>query len=468
MVFYCFSGLLIFGLLLAACSSGFNSTQAANLYPVEPVFKQFYDFLGGQARLGGAISPMIVKGITQEQYLENALMVYDPSLQPSQQYSLAPLGDQLGLQDQPLSNINLPSVFSVDGYIVYDSFVPLYKEMGGARYVGKPLTGVRYESDVHRVEQYFENVGFYLDLGNPRESAKLISYGRLVCGETCGQQANSPAAIVEIELPYGEPFTSTVARLGEDFTGARLAGPYKLTDGSLEVIYQNLVLYAHAEGSERAALRPILSLLGVTPEPLVTQLNNPNVMFYGIEGEFGYNVPLVFSDYIAKHGGFEIIGQPISELKAGEDGKAGQCFSNACLQYLGSGQVQPLPMGAEYKGRFYDQLSPLVQATFEQIRIEVWEEHSQISSSQEQIIYATLHAGTELLAGLQPYLEIMLPDGGASIYKFPPTDAGGQTQLMVPPVQAQNGTLIPYKVCLQGFNAGEVCTNESYMIWGNP
>lgn len=465
-----FPGFIALAVLqLAACAGGSAAgNQAANSpYLIEPVFQEFYDFLGGQARLGVALSPVIVEGNTQTQYLENALMVYNPALPPSEQYSLAPLGDQLGVWDEPLSNADLPNVLFVDGYIVYEGFVSLYKEMDGARYVGKPLTGVRYVSEQNRVEQYFENVGFYLDLNNPKAGVQLISYGRLVCGATCGQVADNPSAIIQIELPYGEPFVSTVTRLGDGFTGARIAGPYKLTDASLEVIYENVVLYANGDGSEYAAPRPILSLLGVTPEPLVTRLDNPNVMFYGIDGEYGYNVPLVFSDYIAQHGGFEIFGQPISELTPRDGGGASQCYANACLQYA-SGLVSPLPMGAEYKARFYDQPAPQVQAAFDQIRIEVWEEHSQISSSQEQIIYANLHAGSDLLAGLQPYLELTLPDGGTSIYQFPATDAGGQTQLTVPPVQGRNGTLVPYKVCLQGFNAGEVCASESYMIWGNP
>ena len=73
-----------------------------------------------------------------------------------------------------------------------------------------------------------------------------------------------------------------------------------------------------------------------------------------------------------------------------------------------------------------------------------------------------------MLAGLQPYLELSLPSGSTSIYQFPPSDAGGQTQLTLPPIRGQNGTLIPYKVCLEGFGAAAVCASESYMIWGNP
>jgi hypothetical protein len=457
---------LLLGLLLAACSANRESALPNSPYVIEPVFEEFYGFLGGPQRMGVALSPGIVEGNIQKQYLETALMVYNPELPPSEQFILAPLGEQLGVWDAPLASTDLPDVLFVDGYIVYEGFEPLYRQLGAQRYVGRPLTGVRYVADQNRVEQYFQNLGFYLNLNDPGAGVKLISYGRLVCGDGCGLQAGSPAAIIQIELPYGEPFVSTVSALGDGFVGQRLAGPYQLTDGSLEVIYENVVLYANADQSQRATPRPILSLLGVSPEPRVTRLDNPNVMFYGLDGEYGYNVPIVFSDYIAQHGGFEVFGVPIAEPKPVEGG-ASQCFANACLQYL-AGQVSPLPMGAEYKARFYDQPSPQVQAAFDQIRIEVWEGRSQVSSSESQTIFANLHAGGELLEGLQPFLELTLPKGGTTIYQFPPTDAGGQTQLSVPPVQAQNGTLIAYRVCLQGFNADQVCASESYLIWGNP
>jgi hypothetical protein len=357
-------------------------------------------------------------------------------------------------------------VMFVDGYIVYEGFEQIYQELGGPRYVGRPLTGVRYIGEQNRVEQYFQNLGFYLNLDDAKAGVKLISYGRLACGDSCAGTPSDVSAIIQIELPYGEPFISTVSYLGDGFVGQRLAGPYQLTDGSLEVIYQNLVLYANADQSQRATARPILAALGITPEPRVTRLDNPNVMFYGLDGEFGYNVPIVFNDYIAQHGGYEFFGQPISEPKPLDGGGASQCFANACLQYAG-GQVAPLPMGAEYKAHFYDQPSPQVQAAFDQIRIEVWEEHSQLTSADSQTIYANLHAGSELLAGLQPYLELTLPDGGTAIYQFPPSDAGGLTQVSVPPVVGQNGTLVPYRVCLKGYNANEICAGESYMLWGN-
>lgn len=454
---------------LGACGDGeveSDPLRAASAYPVESTFSEFYAFLGGEERLGPALSPVIYEGNVQKQYLEAGLMVYDPDLPASERYSLAPIGASLGVWDEPLANPSLPNVYFVEGYIIYEGFVSLYEEMGGQRYVGLPLTGVRYIEAQNRVEQYFENLGFFINLDEPDASAQLMNYGQVACGGSCGA-AEAPAAIVQIDLPYGEPFTSTVARLGDGFAGQRLAGPYQTADGSIEVIYENLVLYANPDSSTQASPRPILGLLGVAPEPMVTRLDNANLMFYGLSGDLGYNVPLIFTDYIEQHGGFEIFGQPISEFRVLDDGGFRQCFANACLRYLAEGRVEPLPMGAEYKAAYYDQ--PVPQLDGEQtIQIQVWEEHSQVNSSEEQIIHATLYSGTQLLEGLRPYLDLSLPGGGSSVYQFSPSDASGHTQVTVPAVSAQNGTLVPYQVCLEGLEIERVCASESYMIWGNP
>lgn len=467
-------GILLPPVLLSACGAGNDELtggarpQAA--YIVEPVFAEFYDFLGGEERLGLPLSPLHFEGQIQTQYFEAAQLVYDPSAAPSERYSLAPLGEQMDVRDEPLPNPGLPNVLFVEGYIVYEGFASLYQEMGGQRYVGKPLTGVRYIESQNRVEQYFENLGFYINLDGPSKGVQLMAYGQLACAQACGSPS-SPAAIIQIDLPYGEPFISTVSALGDALVGQRIAGPYKTADGSLEVIYENMVLFTQQADSRQATPRPILALLGVSPDAPVPRLENPNVMFYAIEGQLGFNVPLVFADYIAQHGGFEIFGAPISEVKASEDGTSSQCYANLCLRYertaLG-GEVQPMAMGLEYKRRFYDQPAPQVLDENLKIQIQVWEDHSQINSSREQVIHASLFSGNQLLEGLQPYLLLTLPNGGVNLYQFPPTDSTGHTQLTIPPVLGQNGTLVPYQVCLEGLQVQKTCATESYLIWGNP
>lgn len=459
--------LLAMGLLLAACSASRAETPTTpSPYTLEPVFADFYAFLGGPQQAGTVLSPGIVEGNIQKQYIDAGLMVYDPALPPSERVSLAPLGPQMGQWDAPLPDANLQGVLFVDGYIIYSGFETLYHQLGGARYVGRPLTGVRFIEEHSRVEQYFENLGFYINLKESQPTVRLMSYGRQVCGEGCGQPTSSPAAVIQSQLSYGEPFASAAAAINAAVLGPRLAGPYQLADGSIEVLYQNLVLYTPPEQPQAVLPRPITSLLGILPEPRANPLNNPNVSFYALDGDFGYNVLMLFDSFIRQNGDYELFGAPIQELQP-VSGGASQCFVNACLQYQ-SGQIHLLPLGAEYNTRFYDQPSPLAQAAFEQIRIEVWEARAQVSSTEGQTIYASLHANGELLQGLQPHLKLTLPNGESIEYTFPPTDANGQTLLNIPPVQGQNQDLVIYQVCLDGLHEATRCTTDSYRIWGNP
>ncbi|MBX3003152.1 MAG: hypothetical protein KF828_04280, partial [Anaerolineales bacterium] len=104
----------------------------------------------------------------------------------------------------------------------------------------------------------------------------------------------------------------------------------------------------------------------------------------------------------------------------------------------------------------------------DQIRIEVWEARAQVSSTEGQTIYASLHANGQLLQGLQPYLTLTLPSGETVEYIFPLTDGNGQTLLNIPPVQGQNQDLVIYQVCLDGLHDTSKCMTDSYRIWGNP
>lgn len=458
--------LLVMGLLLAACSGTRAETQTTpSPYTLEPVFADFYAFLGGAQQAGDILSPGIVEGNIQKQYIAAGLMVYDPALPASERVSLAPLGQQLGQWDAPLPDGELQGALFVDGYIIYSGFEQLYQQLGGGRYVGRPLTGMRYIEEQGRVEQYFENLGFYINLNDPQPLARLMDYGRQVCGQSCAAPASGPA-VVQTELTYGEPFASVAAALNPAVLGPRLAGPYQLADGSIEVIYQNMVLYTAAGQPQTVLPRPLTALLSIQPEPRATQLKNPNVVFYALDGAFGYNVLSLFDEYIRKSGGYELFGAPIQELQA-VSGGASQCFVNACLQYQ-AGQVSVLPLGTEYNTRFYAQPSPLVQEAFDQIRIEVWEARAQVSSTEGQTIYASLHANGQLLQGLQPYLKLTLPSGETVEYIFPLTDGNGQTLLNIPPVQGQNQDLVIYQVCLDGLHATSKCMTDSYRIWGNP
>ena len=70
--------------------------------------------------------------------------------------------------------------------------------------------------------------------------------------------------------------------------------------------------------------------------------------------------------------------------------------------------------------------------------------------------------------GIEPILVVSLPDGKQVSYYFPPTGIDGKTTETLDPIPAQNGTLIPYKVCLSTPSKDLFCVKESFVIWGNP
>lgn len=463
--------ILLLVLLLSACGANGavdNQSLSVPAYQIDTVFEEFHEFLGGTERLGHPISPLIVEGLSQKQYFEAALLQFSLSAPPSERYSLAPLGLEMGQSDAPLPKPNLPDVLFVNGYIIYAGFIDLFHELGGQRYVGLPITGVRYSESQNRVEQYFENLGFFINLNDAQPKVQLMPFGRSACQESCANLVASPLAIIHTDLPYGEPFIGTAAALGDELLGPRIAGPYQTSQGFLEVIYENMVLFAVLD-SQMAKPKPIASQIGLLPTPLVERLNNPNLIFYAIEGQLGHNIPLLFSEYIVVHGGFEISGIPISELELQDDGSARQCFSNLCLSYTPAlvTRIVPLALGLEYKRRFYDQPNPQAFDEDLDIQIQLWEDHARITSAQQQIIHASLYAGEQLLAGMQPSLRLYLPNGSESLFHFPPTDQSGHTQLTIPAISAQNGTLIPYELCVEAPNIEKTCATDSYLIWGN-
>jgi hypothetical protein len=88
-----------------------------------------------------------------------------------------------------------------------------------------------------------------------------------------------------------------------------------------------------------------------------------------------------------------------------------------------------------------------------------------VSADQEQEIGVAVLSDNMPYSGAQPILEVSLPDGSSNHYELPPTDQKGETYISLPPIEAQNGTLIPYKVCLDTVGGQKFCIMDSYLIW---
>jgi hypothetical protein len=199
-------------------------------------------------------------------------------------------------------------------------------------------------------------------------------------------------------------------------------------------------------------------------------LRQPDMYFYPYDGELGYNIPAVFMEYIQAHGGTDFIGTPITQMIQMDDGSLQQCFVNLCLQghpgLNGSIEVSPLPLGEKYRDLFYNAQAVVYdpEASLD-ITIQIWEGFPMVSPDQAQEIGVVIYGNGRPVTGLEPVLDISLPEGVHETYVLPPTDEKGESQIILEPLDEDIGTLIPYKVCVETQNAQMFCVMDSYLIW---
>lgn len=490
-------------------------------YEVEPPLREHYEKIGGVGILGPAISPMYIEDNVKYQYVVAGLLVYDPQAADVDRFHLSPLGLEMDIAEPPIPPPESGDGHYIDGHIIFEDFLPLYRKMGGARIVGRPITEVHYNPEKGRFEQFFENLGFYMMEGESPEEAKCLAYGPWKCDESCRQPALGNSVVL-LPKQVGDEFVDAVARLGSDFTGFALTDTTLTPDGYIEQVFENVVLVSDPNQPSRVFLRSIAERLDITPDPLVGPKDDTNFYFYEVQGNLGYNIPKHFLDYIALHGGMEASGPPIGELAQTNDYVYRQCFKNLCLEehYTRSGDVsvRPAPTGYQYKifpplpvgqplapventqpqlvqeqpeiqpqapypspGQELDenqqeenlQVEPAPQAVMEdtqnsqarELSLKVWETNPAVSSNQSQEIGVSVFVNNEPVEMVEPDLVLELPDGSKQTYYMLPTGTNGQTWIQLDPVNASPGTLIPYEVCIYNLDeSGKFCVRDSYLI----
>jgi hypothetical protein len=446
---------------------------------VDVLFREFYDHLGGVQVLGPAISPLFSHGNRKYQYVQAGCMEYDLDAPPSERFRLSPLGLELGISEPHVSAPLQSDLVYVDGHIIFNGFISLYRQLGGARFVGRPLTEVHYNQEKQRFEQYFENLGFYWMENDPPEKVSLLAYGAWKCDNKCRHQTPLSA---QIQLPSlstaldGRIFREVVARLGADFTGFALSDPFIGNEGKLEQIYENVVLVENPESPARVSLQPLPEKIGIQPGSMAEYNGVEGMVFWPVDNELGYNVPQQFLDYITQHGGIEVSGFPINELALESDQIFRQCYTNLCLDYHLQGnipldlRIRPAPLGQQYLERYYPtQAGGFTESqALRTISLQVWERYQFVGSNQAQEIGASIFEGKSPLRSIEPVLTLIMPDGTQQSYYFPPTGDDGQTLLKLDPIEAQNGTLIPYQVCISSLTDEMFCVKDSFVIWYNP
>jgi len=465
-------------LILAGCTTT-ESTPPPEVgtYTVDTVFREFYTSLGGRETLGPAITALFNHRNQQCQYAQNAMMCFDPLAQGIARFNLFPLGDMLGIYEEPV--LTASGNLVVDGYTVYEEFEETYHRLYGPLYVGKPLTQPRFNANGNRIEQYFQNVGFYRNINDQPGEVHLLSYGVFACSADCRFSPPQSAIVTANLASAAQPYLSQVARLGGlNVFGMPLTDPYVAADGNLEQIYENVVLFSAQEDTSSLQLRPVALLLGtpVTPPGMEMHGEAEGLVFYRTDGILGYHVPVLFDHFIAQHGGREISGNPLGEITTISGTLYRQCFENYCLVYDSSAaeslQVRMAPLGLEYLN--LTQAEPAEEATpvtvqTGAIRLVANPGTPRIPADQSQRfdLYVVHAEDNQPVPNVESVLTLSLPDGIEATYPLPATDTQGRSSLTIEPIKPApvNGTVISFKVCLTTPTDGAVCTSDSYLIW---
>jgi hypothetical protein len=440
---------------------------APGAYAVDPLFQDFYQAMGGEEVLGPAISPSQRSESKTRQYTESSLMVFDPLEPLSTRFKLAPLGNSLGVAGGDLLGNASGGGRIINGRLVIPDFLAVYESLGGARFVGRPISEALFNAEKQRLEQYFENLGFYRLQGQSK--VHFMPYGAYACDRNCRKQ-NLVAGIPSRQPILPDHFIKKTLELGLPLVGKPLTGLHLAPDGKQEVIFENLVLVADTESPHQVGIRPIAEQIGGHAQALAQPQESDLSLFIEVEDGMGYNVPIYFVDFLESSGGMQIAGQPISEVFSPEPGLYWQCFTNLCLQFNmnaeGDQRLQLVPLGVDYKSEAFEQVRDYSESLkLANIDLKVWEKDTFVSSRDTQEIHTAVYEDGKPLQNFEPLLIATMPDGSQRKAYFQPSDEHGCSAIKLAPIEAPNGTLIAYQVCLFGVDGEQTCVGDNYLIW---
>ncbi|MBN2548940.1 MAG: hypothetical protein JXB15_07270 [Anaerolineales bacterium] len=442
-----------------------------SIFLVGTIFREFYLRLGGEELLGPPISTEMSEDGKIVQYVPAGKMIYDPKAPFTRLFQFAPIESVYSVRQPEVPPPSDPRLHYRCGHIIPSEFWELFTRLG-EELVGCPLSELIYNEDQNRYEQYFENLGFYMVKGTTQ--VRLLAYGVALCGDACAEQMHGLDIQGGADIYQIAPvFQSFVQRYGLDFTGLPKSEAYMSQDGRWEQIYGNLVLViVSADAPDGVGLRPLSMDLRVKSSPLKNYSGDPDYFFYPVQGDLGYEIHVGFLDYLDRHGGFLVSGQPIGNLEPYKDQMYRQCFLNLCLVYdpnVPEGQrVRPDGLGLQYRqeNRFPQEHEPQVVMEH-RVTMQVWEAQGSVTSNQGQEIQVLVLEDSQPKAGIVPLLVITMPDGSQFLHPMPVTDANGKSAFILMPIQAPSSTVIPYQVCIIRAG-GNFCVGESFVIWNNP
>lgn len=464
--------------LMAGCSRSVPPAASGKTYPVSPPLLAFYNRLGGEDVLGPAISKLKDDPIGQCQYTVNAMLCLNPMVAGDESFSLYPLGNELKVSEISTTPASTDGL-SVNGFTVYEEFVPIFERFSQTTYAGNPISQVHINYAQQRVEQYFEKVGFYRNFSDPIGTVKLLAYGAAACTRGCSYH---PAIQAELTNPSISLSDLNLMEKMYSLTdpapfGKALDKPHNAADGSLEQVYTGIVLIQDATGVVK--LRPLATILAMPTKAPGEKLYDyaSGVVFYATSDTLGYHVPILFDTFITAHGGTAVSGDPIDELYEYEKGFYRQCFTNYCLDYnparREAKRVTVTPLGKQYLE--LDQSGLALPATPQPqpqaISLQVSETLAKVSSTEAQTIHVTALNAADLtpLAGIETEITLSLPKNKTWTSPLAPTAVDGTAVITLPILKnIQNGSILNYEVCTTNVSAGKVCASGSYLVWTTP
>jgi hypothetical protein len=482
--------LLIILLILVACEESDGGLQGGtkSVYQVDPLFREYHDQLGGDRLIGATISPGFSRDRFIFQYTISGLMVFDGQAEESERFSLAPIGNDMNIE-QPVSGDDNPAKSSDQtGFENFSEFQKMYTKLGSEKSIGIALTPPRFSHPKQRYEQFFTNLGFYRSVNDAPGTVKLLAYGAWKCGDSC---MTPPIDENEVILPeiIGERFSPWVSELKPEFTGFAISPVKKLPDGTLQQVFENLVLEIRP-GEKEIRILPLTRELGILPEPLQLNKNIPGMIFIPVQSGMGYHVLETFNDYLEAHGGLTVSGLPIGELQSVGNKLRRQCFENLCIEE--DGRVgQPLNIRLSPLGYSFTWLNTIpTQAPIPsdipktespegedtvpewqsdaELSLQVWELYPFVGPQQNQEIFVSVFLNGTPVGGVLPTLTLNVP-GAEQIQKnMQPTSSDGQSHLGLDAIDAPNGTIITYQVCVPISGDKLFCGRGDFIIWATP
>ncbi len=430
-----------------------------------------YDHLGGEKVLGPVISELAIDNGRKFQYTMNGLLVYDESRPTTEYYSLAPLGVRIGISEPPVPPPDQPGLIYTNGHIVDPDFASFFDENMSV-FVGLPLTEVLYNSSRGRYEQYFENLGFYKNKGTGEVG--LLAYGTFDCQDKC-DDVDAGLGVIDYKYKEAPVFRPLINKYGWRFTGFPLGELFE-KDGKLHQVFQNMVLTAGAaDQPESVRLLNITGSLDIHAEEPRLQSGAPDMNFFGTSGELGYEIPLYFWDYLMAHGGLEVSGAPITHLESTPNQTIRQCFENLCLVFDPNAplslRIAPETLGAYYLGKHGEAPVPAASQSEKKrspLILRINESQPTLPMNQQQNIEISVSRDGFPVPGIVLEIVLDLPDGSSETYVLPASGSDGKTAQLLPVIQADNGTVILYQVCVIGQDETNICYEDSFTIWSQP